>query len=92
MLACLIVLVLVCERFPIAYDSMASVDKQLLGTETAQAMRTKGVTSVICGLSANDIRDSFLSSGANDFLLKPMPCKVDELRAALAKILRHRTT
>ena len=52
---------------------MASVDKQLLGTETAQAMRTKGVSGRICGLSANDLRDTFINSGANDFVLKPMP-------------------
>lgn len=67
---------------------MASVDKQLLGTETAQAMRSRGIKSTICGLSANDIRDSFLSSGANDFLLKPMPCKPDSLREVLSKILQ----
>ena len=68
--------------------SMASVEKQLLGTETAQAMRAKGVDSILIGLSANDIRDSFLSSGANHFLLKPMPCKPDSLREALWKILQ----
>ena len=66
---------------------MASIEKSLLGTETAQAMRSKGVKSIICGLSANDIKDSFISSGADDFLLKPMPCKPDALREALLKIL-----
>ena len=71
----------------LAFFSMASVEKSLLGTETAQAMRSKGVKSIICGLSANDIRDSFLGSGANDFLLKPMPCKPDALKEALSKIL-----
>ena len=66
---------------------MASVDKQLLGTETAQAMRSKNVQSRICGLSANDLRDAFLKAGANDFILKPMPCKVDELKIVLARVL-----
>ena len=67
--------------------SMASVDKQLLGTETAHSMRCKGVKSIICGLSANDIRDSFISSGADNFLLKPMPCKAKELRETLLQIV-----
>lgn len=83
-----------CEtRWPAQYDLifldqyMASVDKQLLGTEAAQAMRTKGITSKICGLSANDLRDAFISAGANDFILKPMPCKVEELKNVLRRIL-----
>ena len=71
-----------------SFFSMASVEKSLLGTETAQAMRSKGVKSTICGLSANDIRDSFLSSGANDFILKPMPCKPDALKVELMRILQ----
>ena len=66
---------------------MASIEKSLLGTETAKAMRSKGVRSIICGLSANDIKDSFISCGADDFLLKPMPCKSDALREVLVKIL-----
>ena len=39
---------------------MTSVDKQLLGTETAMVMRARGVTNIICGLSANDIRENFI--------------------------------
>lgn len=66
---------------------MASVDKQLLGTETAQSMRAMGVKSKICGLSANDLRDAFITSGADDFVLKPMPCKPLELKQLLQKIL-----
>ena len=72
-------------------NSMASVDKQLLGTETAQSMRCKGVKSIICGLSANDIRDSFLCSGADDFMLKPMPCKPNELREVLGTLIINHT-
>lgn len=66
---------------------MASVDKQLLGTETAQAMRKKAIKSRICGLSANDLRDAFLQAGADDFILKPMPCKAHELKSVLCRVL-----
>lgn len=66
---------------------MASVEKQLLGTETASAMRSRGVQSVICGLSANDIRDSFIRAGADHFLLKPMPCKPNDLKKVLGDLL-----
>jgi len=66
---------------------MESTEKQLLGTETVEAMRKNGVDSKICGLSANDVRALFLEAGADDFLLKPMPCKPDKLKAALLKIL-----
>ena len=66
---------------------MASVDKQLLGTETAIAMRSKGISSKICGLSANDLRDAFIKAGADDFLLKPMPCKINDLKQVLERVL-----
>ena len=68
---------------------MASASKQLLGTETVAEMRSKGVKSIICGLSANDIRDSFVGAGANEFVLKPIPCKPDSLRAVLTKLVNH---
>ena len=69
---------------------MSSAEKQLLGTETVRALRSKGVTSVICGLSANDLEGAFLHAGADSFLIKPFPCKVEELKAALTKMLRTR--
>ena len=50
---------------------MASVSKQLTGTETAQNMRMKGIKSKICGLSANELRDAFMFAGADEFILKP---------------------
>jgi signal transduction histidine kinase len=62
---------------------MASVEKQLLGTETVRAMRSKGITSRICGLSANDVEKSFLEAGADSFMFKPFPCG-----SALAQKLR----
>jgi CheY-like chemotaxis protein len=66
---------------------MASVDKQLLGTETVRALRAKGVTSRICGLSANDMEKPFLRNGANGFLIKPFPCTKDPLTRDLLRIL-----
>lgn len=66
---------------------MASVEKQLLGTETIQAMRAKGVTSIICGLSANDIEDQFKSAGANAFMSKPFPCKKEVLEVEFRRML-----
>lgn len=66
---------------------MASHTKQLLGTETVQAFRTKGVDSIICGLSANDKEEEFLQAGANYFMLKPFPCQKDALKRELLQML-----
>jgi signal transduction histidine kinase/CheY-like chemotaxis protein len=70
---------------------MASVEKQLLGTETARALRAKGVKSKICGLSANDLDKSFLESGADAFIMKPLPCRKDALSRELLRILYGET-
>lgn len=72
--------------FP-SFCSMASVEKQLLGTETVRALRAKGVDSIICGLSANDVGDQFSEAGANAFMVKPFPCKQDALREELRNML-----
>jgi CheY-like chemotaxis protein len=66
---------------------MTSVDKQLLGTETANALRAKGFEGVICGLSANDNAYSFIKAGANAFMIKPFPCKPEPLSNELRRIL-----
>lgn len=66
---------------------MASVEKQLLGTETTRALRAKGVSSRICGLSANDVEIGFFKAGADFFMLKPLPCKADDLRRELLRII-----
>lgn len=66
---------------------MASVEKQLLGTETVQAMRARGVTTRICGLSANDIKTNFLEAGADHFLLKPFSTNRDDLEQDMADAL-----
>eukprot|EP00980_Cylindrotheca_fusiformis_P016226 scaffold4825_cov132-Cylindrotheca_fusiformis.AAC.3 len=66
---------------------MASVEKQLLGTETTRALRAKGVSSRICGLSANDVEIGFFKAGADFFMLKPLPCQADELRQELLRMI-----
>jgi signal transduction histidine kinase/CheY-like chemotaxis protein len=66
---------------------MASTEKQLLGTETVRALRAKGFKSTICGLSANDIEQSFMSAGADCFILKPIPCDRSRLMGVLDGIL-----
>jgi len=65
---------------------MASVQKQLLGTETVRAMRSKGVKSIICGLSANDCECGFRDAGADAFLFKPFPCEKEMLLKELVRI------
>jgi signal transduction histidine kinase/CheY-like chemotaxis protein len=66
---------------------MASTEKQLLGTETIRALRAKGFKKTICGLSANDIEQSFISTGADCFILKPIPCDKSKLVGVLDGIL-----
>jgi CheY-like chemotaxis protein len=66
---------------------MASTEKQLLGTETVRALRAKGFKNTICGLSANDIEQSFISAGADCFVLKPIPCDRSKLVGVLGRIL-----
>ena len=71
---------------------MTSVDKQLLGTETARLMRSQGVNSIICGLSANDMASAFLKAGANAFMIKPFPCKTEPLLEELQRVYNsHRS-
>jgi len=79
-----------CSAFDLIFldQYMASVDKQLLGTETARLLRSKGVTSIICGLSANDMHDSFQAAGADYFMTKPFPFEPSALRRAIAGLLK----
>ena len=67
---------------------MASVEKQLLGTETVHAMRAKGVKSCICGLSANDMEGAFLAAGADAFIQKPFPCEPTALAKELGRVIQ----
>jgi DNA-binding response OmpR family regulator len=66
---------------------MASVEKQLLGTETVRELRARGMISIVCGLSANDLEKAFLNAGANAFMIKPFPCERDELMRELCLLL-----
>ena len=66
---------------------MASTEKQLLGTETVRELRSKGVKSKICGLSANFLEEAFSNAGADGFILKPVPCDKNELRHELRRLL-----
>lgn len=66
---------------------MSSVEKQLLGTETTRALRAKGVKSIICGLSANDLEATFKIAGADAFVMKPFPCKPEPLKKEMLRIL-----
>ena len=77
------------ETFDIIFmdQYMSSVDKSLLGTETVALLRTHGVKSKICGLSANDIGDTFMESGADLFQLKPLPVKPDDLKNVMRQLL-----
>ena len=50
-------------------------------------MRARGNTAIICGLSANDVREGFMSVGADSFLMKPLPAKKEALHAILAKLV-----
>jgi CheY-like chemotaxis protein len=66
---------------------MASTQKQLLGTETVRKLRAKGFKNKICGLSANNLEQSFSSAGADCFILKPIPCDKSTLEGVLDGIV-----
>jgi signal transduction histidine kinase/CheY-like chemotaxis protein len=70
---------------------MTSTEKQLLGTDTVRALRAKGFQNTICGLSANDLEHSFISAGADCFVLKPIPCEKSLLEGVLDGIVRSDT-
>jgi signal transduction histidine kinase/CHASE1-domain containing sensor protein/CheY-like chemotaxis protein len=66
---------------------MASVEKQLLGTETVRALRVAGCHARICGSSANDVENAFEDAGANAFMFKPFPTKAAAMKNELLAIL-----
>lgn len=70
---------------------MASVQKQLLGSETVAELRNRGVTCRICGLSANDKEAEFVEAGADVFTFKPFPCEKGALRQELLRVLYAHT-
>jgi len=69
---------------------MTSVEQCLKGTETVRALRSRGVTSPICGLSANDLYTVFETAGADHFHLKPFPSDPNELCRLLVKMFELR--
>lgn len=77
------------ERFDLVFVDMymASVEKQLLGTETVAELRRMGIKSRLCGLSANDKEQEFLEAGADAFLFKPFPCDPVALSSELCRVL-----
>lgn len=77
------------ETFDLVFVDMymASVEKQLLGTETVRELRKKGIDCRICGLSANDKESEFLDAGANVFTFKPFPCEARALTKELIRVL-----
>ena len=62
----------------------------LVGTETVRQLREQGVTSTICGLSANDMQDEFKRCGADHFMNKPFPCEPKALKEAICQMLPQR--
>lgn len=64
---------------------MASIDKQLLGTETVLEMRVRGATCRLFGLSANDLEAEFIAAGADGFVINPFPTETEGLRAELLR-------
>ena len=80
------------SRFDLIFMDMymASAEKQLLGTETVQELRSMGVDSIICGASANNIGEEFKIAGADAFLLKPFPFTLESLKVELRRILLSR--
>ena len=80
------------ETFDVVFmdQYMASTEKQLLGTETVRELRRRGVDSTICGLSANNLEETFLQAGADAFSLKPLPTSKEALERELMRIANSR--
>ncbi|CAB9523858.1 Adaptive-response sensory-kinase SasA [Seminavis robusta] len=66
----------------------ASTERRLTGTETARALRAKGVTSLIVGVSANDLEDAFLGAGADMFATKPFATSQAQLKQFMGRALQ----
>ena len=61
--------------------------RPLLGTEVVRKIRAMGIEAIVCGLSANDMKQDFIQAGANGFLHKPFPCKNDVIGAELKTLV-----
>jgi CheY-like chemotaxis protein len=71
---------------------VTGVEQSLKGTETVRLLRSKSVKSAICGLSANNLGESFVEAGANVFHMKPFPVKPEILLPFLNDLLTKRNT
>lgn len=69
-----------------------SVEKSLLGTETVAALRARGETALICGISANDMEEQFIAAGAESFLFKPFKCQKEAMAEELSDVLKRKPT
>lgn len=65
---------------------MANAKPQLLGTDTVEALRARGVDCTLIGLSANDLEHDFVEAGADFFVLKPLPCEPKALTKELVRL------
>ena len=63
----------------------------MLGTETVAAMRTKNVSAIFCGLSANNLEEDFRRVGAH-FLQKPFPSNKSEVESTLRRLIQESST
>jgi CheY-like chemotaxis protein len=67
---------------------MASVQKQLLGTETTHALSAQGVAAKICGLCANDVEKPFFKASADSFMIKPFSSKTELLKKEVIRVVK----
>jgi CheY-like chemotaxis protein len=68
-------------------DQYMGDETHLLGSQTVAELRSKGVESRVCGLSANDVEQEFFDVGADAFMFKPFPCQKDPLTRELSRIM-----
>ena len=68
-------------------EDLAATHGGHAGTEAVAALRNKGVTCRICGLSANDKEQEFFDAGADAFMFKPFPCDEISMTNALRRVL-----
>lgn len=80
------------ESFDVMFidQYMTSVEQSLKGTETVRELRSRGSRSIVCGLSANNLGESFAEAGADNFCLKPFPCRKSELERLMKDLLSKR--
>lgn len=63
-------------------------EEKMLGTKAVAELRAKGVETLICGLSANQLEPEFLEHGADAFQIKPFNTSEEGMRKELLQILK----